>query len=150
MKYLAAALATLVVAPTVCSAAPPTVYRCESNGKVSYSDEPCVGAKAIEVTPTQGADKMTGRSRKGKEVQRDEYHTALNTATRPLHGRSHEDMEVLRRRFKLSSADQMQCASLDLQLPDLEEQASSSSGPGKGRADVALYQARKRAFDLKC
>jgi hypothetical protein len=39
------------------------VYRCETAGKVSYSDAPCVGAKEIDATPTQGMDKMTGASR---------------------------------------------------------------------------------------
>ena len=95
MRYLA--LLPLLIT-TVCVAAPPTVYRCETNGKVNYSDAPCVGARVIDVTPTQGADKMTGRSSKGKEVQREEFHSTLDNATRPLHGLSHEEMDVRRRR----------------------------------------------------
>jgi hypothetical protein len=45
-----------------------SVYRCETNGKVSYSDAPCVGARVIDATPTQGMDKMTGQSREGSNV----------------------------------------------------------------------------------
>ena len=142
-------LASLLIS-TVCAAAAPTVYRCETNGRVNYSDEPCVGAKVIDVTPTQGADKMTGRSSKGQEVQREEFHSTLDNATRPLHGLSHDEMGIRRRRYKLSSAEQLQCATLDQQLPALEEKASKTAGAAKGQADVALYQARKRAFDLKC
>ena len=143
------ALASLMIS-TVCVAAPPTVFRCETNGRVNYSDAPCVGAKVIDVTPTQGADKMTGRSSKGADVQREEFHRTLDNATRPLHGLSHDEMDSRRRRSKLSSADQRHCATLDQQLPALEEQASRAAGAAKGSADIALYQARKQAFDLKC
>ena len=30
------------------------VYRCEHQGKITYADEPCVGATEVDVTPTQG------------------------------------------------------------------------------------------------
>lgn len=139
----------LIALPGICVAAPPAVYRCEFNGSVSYSDAPCVGAKVIDATPTKGMDKMTGRTSKGKEVQRDEYRSMLDNATRPLHGLSHEEMEIKRRRLKLSAADQIQCASLDSKLPTLER-ATQATGSDKAQAEVALYQARKRVFELKC
>ena len=46
--------------------------------------------------------------RKGhaREVQRDEHTTLLDNATRPLHGRSHAEMNVLRRRVNLPGRDQ--------------------------------------------
>jgi hypothetical protein len=132
------------------AAAQSSVYRCETNGKVSYSDAPCVGARVIDATPTQGVDKMTGQSRKGRDVQRDEFNAAFDNAFRPLHGRSHADMDVMRRRVKLPRGDQAQCANLDDRLPQLVFDASRASGEAKARADVDLYKARKRFFDLKC
>lgn len=104
----------------------------------------------MDVTPTQGADKMTGRSIKGNDVQREEYRTMVDNVTRPLHGLSHDEMDVIRRRQKLSSADQAQCASLDQHVPVLQLQAANAVGSAKGKVDVELYQARKRGFDLKC
>lgn len=130
--------------------AQPKVYRCETNGKVSYSDAPCVGAKVIDATPTQGMDKMGGSSRKGREVQQDEFHRQFDKALRPLHGRSHEEMNVARRRVHLPAGDQAQCSHLDRQLPALEADASRATGEAKPKADVELYKARKRFFDLKC
>lgn len=53
------------------TAASAQVYRCEHGGKVSYSDEPCVGAKVVDATPTQGMDKMAGSTSKGAEALRD-------------------------------------------------------------------------------
>jgi len=130
-------------------AAPP-VYRCESAGKIGYSDAPCVGATTVDVTPTQGADKLTGSSRKGKEVRTTEFHNVLDKSLQRITGKSHDEMDVMRRRFKRNAQDQSECTRLDGQLPDLEGASASATGGAKGRADVALYQARKRFFDLKC
>lgn len=144
---LAPALLAIAIFP---AAAQHPVYRCETNGKVSYSDAPCVGAKVINATPTQGIDKMTGQSRKGRDVQREEFNAAFDNALRPLHGRSHADMDVIRRRVKLPRGDQAQCASLDNRLPQLESDAAETSGDAKARADIDLYKARKQFFDLRC
>ncbi len=143
-------VAPLLLVSSLCAAAPPTVYRCETGGKINYAEAPCVGGKVVDVTPTQGADRMTGRSRKGSDVQREEYRTLLDDATRPLHGLSHGEMDVIRRRQKLSREDQAQCESLDRQVTALEIQAAKVAGGAKGQADVELYQARRRAFNLKC
>lgn len=140
----------LLLAACAATAGPP-VYRCETAGKVSYSDSPCVGAKVIDATPNQGVDKMTGTSRKGRDVQRTELNHAFDDALRPLTGKSRDEMDVLRRRVKLPAQDQRECQRLDGRLPDLENAAQrGSSGTSKAQADVELYQARKRYFDLKC
>ena len=130
-------------------AAPP-VYRCETNGRVAYSDSPCVGAKVIDATPNQGVDKMSGQSRKGADVQRAEMNKVFDDALKPLTGKSPKEMDALRRRVRLPGADQAECARLDRQLPALETRANSSDGKPQAEAEVQLYQARKRFFDLKC
>jgi len=130
-------------------AAPP-VYRCDSDGKVSYSDRPCVGAQVVDTRPTQGMDKMTGRSRKGQDVQTVEINATFDKIVQPVTGRTHEEMNVVRRRIKLSPQDQSACSRLDEELPDLEGNAAAATGAVKGRADVELFQARKRFFDLHC
>ncbi len=139
----------LLLAAFSASAAPP-VYRCETAGKVSYSDAPCVGAKVIDATPNQGIDQMSGKSRKGRDVQRTEINHAFDDALRPLTGKSREQMDVMRQRIKLSARDQGECRQLDARLPEIEEATRRDTGASKAKADVALYQARKRYFDLKC
>lgn len=49
LRLLAPALVAAAILP---AAAQSSVYRCETNGKVNYSDAPCVGAKVIDATPT--------------------------------------------------------------------------------------------------
>jgi hypothetical protein len=138
----------LLAASSALAQAP--VYRCEAGGKVSYSDAPCVGARTVDVTPTQGMDKMGGQSRKGAEVQHDEGRKVLDKALQPLTGKSHEDMDVLRRRVNLSPGTRARCGALDGQLAELQGAVAQTSGAEKGRAEVELYKARKSFFDLQC
>ncbi|MCZ2104916.1 MAG: DUF4124 domain-containing protein [Burkholderiales bacterium] len=126
------------------------VYRCETAGRVSYSNEPCVGAREIDATPTQGMDKMTGVSRKGADVRRDEYDTAMANAVKPLTGMTPDQFRVYRRRSKLSASDQAACTRLDGSLPQLKQRAASAPASDKARAEVDLYKARKRFNDLNC
>lgn len=142
-------LACMLIMPTMVSAGP-TVYRCETGGKVAYSDSPCIGATIVDATPTQGMDRMTGQSRKGKDVQQVELNHAFADAVRPVTGRSRGEMDVLRRRVKLDRPDQQACERLDGQLPTLELEARKTQGAAKARAEFDLYAARKRYFELKC
>lgn len=76
---------------------------------MSYSDAPCVGAKEIDATPTQGMDKMTGTSRKGADVRRDEHNAVMADALKPLTGMSADQYRVYKHRFKLSPGDKAEC-----------------------------------------
>lgn len=126
------------------------VYRCETAGKVSYSDAPCVGAKEIDTTPTQGMDKMTGASRKGADVQRAEHNALMADALKPLTGMSPEQYRVYKHRFKLSPRDKAECTRLDTELPELKQRAATAPASDKALAEVELYKARKQFNDLNC
>jgi hypothetical protein len=45
-----------------------TAFKCEVAGKVVYSDSPCLGAQKIDVEPTRGLNKSTGRKLIGYDV----------------------------------------------------------------------------------
>jgi len=126
------------------------VYRCETKGKVAYSHEPCVGAKVVDTTPTQGLDKFTGQSRKGKDVRQNEYNRLFDDAVKPITGKTHEEMAVQRRRYKLSPADQRECRALDERLR-MEEAAVRQASPGAAQqAEAKLFLSRHRYRDLRC
>jgi hypothetical protein len=127
-----------------------SVYRCETHGRVGYSHEPCVGAKVVDTTPTQGLDKSTGASRKGHDVRREEFKRSLNEAVRPLTGMSHEQTKVFERRMKLPASVQAECKLLDFQLPGRVEAVRNSAPPEKVEAEIELYQSRKRIRELGC
>ncbi|RYH61131.1 MAG: DUF4124 domain-containing protein [Alcaligenaceae bacterium] len=147
MRLLFALPLVLVAAAAL---ATPPVYRCETAGKISYSDSPCVGAKVIDATPNEGVDKMSGKSRKSTELQRTQLNRSIDDALKPLTGKTRDEMDVMRHRVKLQPREQGECRQLDGRLPELETGAGRDTGPAKAKADVALYQARKRYFDLGC
>ncbi|ABM33233.1 DUF4124 domain-containing protein [Paracidovorax citrulli] len=144
------ATAALLGLASLGATAQQAVYRCEQGGKVGYSHEPCLGGKVIDATPTQGMDKMSGVSRKGADVQRDEYRKLVDDALRPLTGLSHERMNVERRRLQLSPDDKQQCRMLDGRLPSLEQRAAHATGEARAAADAELHRARREFYWLKC
>lgn len=113
-------------------------YKCVAGKKVTYTDEPCVGAKVVNTTPTQGLDKISGTSRKGADVIKTEHNKMMADALKPLLGQTPEERAKAIKRVSLSPKDKLECSMLDGQI--LDERAQ----------DVALYQARKRFKDLKC
>lgn len=127
-----------------------SVYRCETAGSVTYSHEPCVGAKEVDVTPTQGMDRMTGASRRGADVQRHEHDRLKAEALKPLTGMTADQYRVYKHRFPLSPADKAECAQLDTHLPALKQRAATALPGDKAAADVSLYKARKLFKDLNC
>lgn len=111
------------------------VYRCESAGKVSYSNEPCFGAKIVDTTPTQGLDRTSGTSRKGVDVRRDETNKQLADAMKPLFNETPEERKRRHNRAKLPEAERAECSALDPQVggsPRDNETHSSGSGSATG------------------
>lgn len=64
--------------------------------------------------------------------QRAEQNNVFDDAPKPLVGRSHGEMKVLRRRVRLPALDQADCTQLDRQLPLLEVGANSSDSKALG------------------
>lgn len=127
-----------------------TVYRCEVNGKVAYSHEPCVGAKAVDTTPTQGLDKSSGVSRKGADVRRAEFDKMMGEAFRPITGLDDQQRATLHRRFKLTHAAKAECAWLDTRLESQEAAERTAQPEALKRAQQALFESRQRYRELRC
>ncbi len=128
------------------------VYRCDQDGRVVFSDEPCLGAKRIEVHPTQGMDKLSGKSRKGEDVRRNEHHRQMDQALRPLHGRTHEEMNVQRRRYgnNLTPGEHARCAVMDQQLKTQEAREVGARGEALAETQKSLFQLRREHRALGC
>lgn len=114
------------------------MYRCESAGKVSYSDEPCIGAKVIEAIPTQGAHSLSGKKTSNAQLAEEERRKIIDKAMEELSGLTHEQMKVERRRSKLPLVEKLECATLDRLIND------------ENQDELTLYQRRKRYFYLRC
>lgn len=141
MKALDLACATLVAFFGLLghSFAQAPVYRCESAGKVAYTNEPCLGAKIVDTTPTQGLDRTSGTVRKGTDVRRDETNKQLADAMRPLFNETPEERKRRHHRAKLSESVRAECLALDPQI-----------GGSPRDHESALLRNRQRYRELGC
>ena len=114
------------------------IYRCEYQGKIGYSDEPCMNAKVVDVLPTEGAHSLSGKKTSNAGSRQEETRKIIDNALMPITGLTHEQMKVERRRMKLPAQDKFECVWLDTKIN------------AKNADEATLYQVRKRYFDLRC
>lgn len=127
-----------------------TVYKCEIKGKVTYSDEPCLGAQRIEVEPTRGLSKSSGRERVGADVQREHWRETLAEGVRPLTGMDAKHFDQAGRRTRLTPEVQRSCATLDREVPALEEREARATGEVRASVQRQLLASRQRFRELRC
>lgn len=126
-----------------------TVYKCEKDGKVTYTDEPCLQAKKVDVTLTQGLDSWTGARRTGADVERAQRRDQIADALRPL-GVTRESFALDHKRARMTPVERAECAALDASLPVLERREAATSKEEKSQAQADLLKARKRFKHLAC
>lgn len=131
-------------------AASRTVYKCTVNNKIVYTDEPCLGAQVVDVEPTRGLNKSTGRELTGADVAREKRNELLADAVKPLTGLSPQQMEVRTRRIKLSGEAQAECGKLDRTIAQSEADERASSGEAKTSIQRQLFVMRQRSRELRC
>ena len=148
---LALVISTAAIAQAGTLPAPSrTVYKCEAKGKVVYSDSPCLGADVIDVTPTRGLNKSSGREQVGPDVRHERHRELMAEALRPLTGKSAEEMQVLGQRQKLAPALRAECVELDGAIARGEAVEQSATAESKRTVQRDLFIARKRYREVGC
>jgi hypothetical protein len=127
-----------------------TVYKCEVNGKVVYSDSPCLGARRVDVTPTRGLDRSTGQARTGSDVRDERLNEQMAEALRPLLNETPEERALRHRRSKLSPEARAQCRSLDARIRDLEDEERAASRENLETVQRGLFTARTEHREFGC
>ena len=122
-----------------------TVYKCNVDGKTSYSDSPCVGAQRLEIEPSRGIGKSAGH-----DVQRERHQEMLAEAVRPLTGMDAKRLDAHGRRMKLSAEAQRECRALDKGIPEAERAEMRSIGEQREMEKVRLFSMRKQYRELRC
>ena len=154
LHHFAALTALLLVSihASAQSLPPPakTVFRCEEGGKVVYSDAPCLGARKIDVEPTRGVSKLSGKERIGSAVQHERQREQIAEAVRPLSGMNPQQFDTFGRRQNLSSAAQRECLRLDEQVMAAERDEHGAKGPVLAEIQARLFGLRKRFRELGC
>lgn len=127
-----------------------TVFRCEVNGRVHYSDAPCLGAKKIEVEPTRGLDRSAGARKVGPDVQRERRHEEFAQAFQPVTGMNAKQLDLASRRMKLSPEAQRACRQLDLDIARLEAAEPLAAPEQVPGLQGDLYARRSSFRQLRC
>jgi hypothetical protein len=132
---------------------PPTsrsVFKCEVAGKVVYSDAPCLGAQKIDVEPTRGLSKTSGREQVGNDVRREQHREMLAEVIRPLTGMDAKQLDVQGRRMKLSTDAQRECRRLDAEIPVAEKQEKLVKQPALADVQAQLFRMRRSFREQGC
>ena len=127
-----------------------TVYKCNTDGKIAYSDTPCLGAERIDAEPTRGLDKSSGASRVGSDVAAEKRRELMDDAIKPLTGMSSKQMDVERRRFNLPPESKQECRILDGSVAEVEAKERVAQGTARPPIQQNLLGLRKRFRELKC
>lgn len=122
------------------------VYRCQVQGRVVYTDDPCPDAKVVDATPTRGVDSLSGHVRTGRDVHNEQFNEKLGEAMRPF-GSSPEKFKTDVRRIHLSNSAKIECSILEHSIPEAEARSASESSP---QASEKLFKLRQRYRGLRC
>ncbi|MGH7489524.1 MAG: DUF4124 domain-containing protein, partial [bacterium] len=142
---------SLALAQTTTLPAPSrTVYKCTENGKVVYTDDPCIGAKRVDVEPTRGLNKSSGRELTGQDVSRERQREQLAEAVKPLTGLNPQQFEIKRSRIYLAPEVKTECARLDESIAQSEVQERAEPMETRPAIQRQLFALRKRHRDLRC
>ena len=93
LAVLAASMATQVVAQKLPKPSR-DVYKCELDGRVVYTDTPCLGASKVNVEPTRGLDSMSGKKITGADVRRERTNEAVAEAYKPIFNEAAQQRET--------------------------------------------------------
>lgn len=103
-----------------------TIYKCEVDGKVAYTDQPCLGAQRLDVVVTRGVDKLSGTVRRGADVAREQRQEGFARALKPLTGMNEQQFATASRRQLLDAGSQRECRTLEASILDNEQRERRS------------------------
>jgi len=98
-----------------------TIYKCETGGKIAYTDIPCLGAKRLDVVPARGVDRLSGQSRVGADVARELQQEHFARAIKPISGMNEQQFATATRRYRLDARAQRECRTLEAAIVDNEQ-----------------------------
>jgi hypothetical protein len=137
-------LRTLLLLILATLAAPAlAVYKCESGGKVTYSDEPCPGGKVMELGNTQPQDaaamkkQLAEEKKKSSQLEKERHHREAV-----------EEKERLRTAHT-AAAKQKRCSLLARRKRWADEDVAATAGKSADRARLKARRVSEQ-FDAEC
>ena len=127
-----------------------TVFKCEADGKVVYSDSPCLGAKKVDVEPTRGLNKSTGSERVGADVRNERRNDQMAETLKPIFNETPEQRAKRHHRAKLKPDARQQCGRLEEQIATLEGKEAKTTGLDLATTQQQLLDRRNEYRSRQC
>ena len=115
-----------------------------------YSDTPCLGADRIDVTPTRGVSRLSGKERVGDQVRHEIFREQIADALKPLTGMNHQQFNRFAERQPLSAGAKQECSNLDREQPTVEHAERQAMGNERAALQARLLRLRSRFRELRC
>lgn len=137
-------LAGLLLTLLLAAASPAmAVYRCDADGKISYTDAPCAGGERIqvEVTSAKATEAAQRRVTNEKNQLAEIERAAAKLAT--------ENAKAQRRAARANAAERKRCDKLALRSKWTEEEASVAKGKSLEKA-LRKAQRAQEQYEREC
>lgn len=139
--------------PASASPLPPpsrTMFKCIEGKKLTYTDQPCLGAQRLDVVPSRGLNKLSGTERTGADVANERRRENFAVAIKPLTGMEPQQFAVAVRRHELGNAERRACYGLDTAIVEAEARERSADRMTLRAVQQDLFLLRKHYAELRC
>jgi hypothetical protein len=126
------------------------IYKCEVGGKIAYTDEPCFGAKRMDIQPSRGLDKFSGKQMTGTDVRQENHRDMMADGIAPIAGLSRQEFAAEVHRHNLNANAKTECRALDPAIAQGEAVERTSSRDALPAVQGNLLLLRKRYKELGC
>ena len=127
-----------------------TVFKCVVAGRTAYTDQPCLGAQRVDVEPTRGLNKSTGKELLGADVARERNREAFAEVIRPLTGLDAKQLDTQGKRMQLRPELRSECARLDTEIQTSELRERSAAPQERTQIQRSLLTQRQQHNRLEC
>ncbi len=136
---------TLVVLATLATFLRPAfaIYKCEVNGKVTYSDATCPGGILLDLNSAPAMDSSV------EDRQLEQEKITLKQLEKERHRREAKDQKELKKANRSSATRRRRCDALALQQKHAAEDIPKSIGKAHEKARTKLRRITE-AYEAKC
>lgn len=122
------------------------IYKCESAGKVTYSDMPCSGARSVTITTDHNT---VGPGPAGDDARLERQKEELARLQRARHQREAREEKAAMKAARAFAAHEKKCAALAQKKQWREEDAAMATGRKAARTRL-LARRMGEKYQLEC